>query len=107
MAYISDVVTCTNKCKTTFFAGAKGLRSMLQEQGKVVKLSPKPPKRDIRSGFSVKEDPKTVPTNNPAKNGTTKEAEVNLNTDAACFACDACTQTGGEGRGKEKGCNVM
>jgi len=105
-----DMTTSTDNLenKTTGFKGAKGLRNMLQTQSQEnikngSEFSPEPPKRDIRSGFSVKEDRKNNLTT--SKKASTREDGVTLNTDAACFACDACTQTGGEGR--EKGCNLM
>ena len=88
---------------------------MLKEQGHESlknggtndKLSPKPPKRDIRSNFFSKENPKTIVTNGPDTNADVKDEldKVILPTEAACHACDACTQTG-DGR-NEKGCSVM
>jgi len=100
-----------------YFSGAKGLRNMLQERGHESlkngetndKLSPKPPKRDIRSKFFCKENPKTIVTNGPDTNADVKDEvdKVILPTEAACHACDACTQTGDGRNEKEKGCSVM
>ena len=90
---------------------------MLQERGhesfKNVetndKLSPKPPKRDILSHFYEKENPKNIVTNGADTNAVVREEvdEVILPTEAACHACDACTQTGDGRNEKEKGCSVM
>ena len=58
--------------------------------------TPKPPKRDIRSNFFGEESGiNDAVINGSDKNKVDDRGElVPLPTDAACHACDACTQTG-------------
>ena len=79
-----------------------------EKEGTISKMSPRPPKRDIRSNFSSKENSKDVVANagDTIKPGVGGKL-VDLPTDTACYACDACTQTGEGGRKKEEGCRVM
>ena len=77
-------------------------------EGTISNMSPRPPKRDIRSNFFSKEDCEDVVANKVDTIKPDVRGElVALPTDTACYACDACTQTGEEGKKKEEGCIVM
>jgi len=107
--------------KSEKIRGAKGLRDMLRENSrernkvnvetkenerKKNEEPPKPPKRDARSNFYPSPELSNDQEIFQNSSGNKKLMEVGVATDDACYACDACTQTGSE-KERGNGCLVM
>jgi len=118
---IQDLKKGQEDSKPEKIRGAKGLRDKLRENSRErskanVKTEeneykkneepPKPPKRDARSNFYPSQELSNDQEIFQNSSGNKKLMEVGVATDDACYACDACTQTGSE-KERGNGCLVM